>query len=473
LDDHFPHLISGLFDHPVAAEAILEEIPTALILLDARRRIRYMNRAASALTGYGPQEAKNIACHNIVRTRAYLKDSPVSKIAPDSGPVCVQSDLINRERLRIDVRITMIGLFDPAGRCLGYVDAIEDLRGTAQPQAQMHPAFGFAGMIGNSPDMENIFRTLPLIAGNDSPVLITGETGTGKDLAARAIHENSGRARGPFVKINCGALPETLLESELFGHCKGAFPGATENRQGRFRLAHNGTLYLAEIGDMPLALQARLLNLLDNKTVYPMGGTRGFQVDVRVIAGDHRNLEQMAEQGAFRKDMLFRLNMVRLHLPPLRQRGDDIGLLTDHFLHQFSTAFGKDIREPAPETLELLNAHKYPGNVRELRNIIKYAVNVCRQHQIEPRDLPAYLSSNIEPAAGRMKHETRTRQEPSGTVPGSFQPTAEGAATWAETEKQMIIDALVRTGGRRNKAAALLGWGRSTLWRKIKQYQIQ
>jgi transcriptional regulator with PAS, ATPase and Fis domain len=180
-----------------------------------------MNRAASALTGYGPQEAKNIACHNIVRTRAYLKDSPVSKIAPDSGPVCVQSDLINRERLRIDVRITMIGLFDPAGRCLGYVDAIEDLRGTAQPQAQMHPAFGFAGMIGNSPDMENIFRTLPLIAGNDSPVLITGETGTGKDLAARAIHENSGRARGPFVKINCGALPETLLESELFGHCKG------------------------------------------------------------------------------------------------------------------------------------------------------------------------------------------------------------------------------------------------------------
>ncbi|MFO7860873.1 MAG: sigma 54-interacting transcriptional regulator [Desulfosalsimonas sp.] len=473
MDDHFPHLITGLFDHPVAAEAILEEIPTALILLDTRRRIRYMNRAASALTGYGPQEAKNIACHNIVRSRAYLKDSPVSKISPDSGPVCVHSDLINRERQRIDVRITMIGLFDPGGRCLGYADAIEDMRAAAQPETQMHPAFSFAGVIGKSPDMENIFRTLPLIAKNDSPVLITGETGTGKDLAARAIHENSGRARGPFVKINCGALPETLLESQLFGHCKGAFAGATENRQGRFRLAHNGTLYLAEIGDMPLTLQARLLNLLDNNTVYPMGGTRSFQVDVHVIAGDHRNLEQMAEQGAFRKDLLFRLSMVRLHLPPLRQREDDIGLLTDHFLHQFSTAFGKDIQGPAPEALELLNSHTYPGNVRELRNIIKYAVNVCRQQQITPADLPAYLNGSILPAAGRMEHDNRSWKEPIGTVSGSFQPAPEGAATWAETEKQMIIDALVRTGGRRNKAAALLGWGRSTLWRKIKQYQIQ
>lgn len=472
MENHCQHLISGLLDAPVSAEAVFDEIPTALILLDARRQIRYMNRAASALTGYSTQEAKNMACHNIVRARAYLKDSPVSKISPDTGPVCVHSDLINRERQRIDVRITIIGLFDPDGRCLGYVDAIEDLRAAAQPETQMHPAFGFAGMIGKSPDMVSIFRTLPLIAQNHSPVLITGETGTGKDLAARTIHENAGRARGPFVKINCGALPETLLESELFGHLKDAFPGATENRQGRFRLAHNGTLYLAEIGDLPLALQARLLNLLDNNTVYPMGGTRGFQVDVRVIAGDHRNLEQMAEQGRFRKDLLFRLNMVRLHLPSLRHRGDDISLLTEHFLHKFATGFGKDIPKTAPETLDLLSTYPYPGNVRELRNIIKYAVNVCRQHQIQPDDLPAYLSRKINPAAGAADPDTQPRPVP-GTVSGTAQHSAEEAATWAETEKQMIIDALVRTGGRRNKAAALLGWGRSTLWRKIKQYQIQ
>lgn len=464
------HEIPGLLDQPVALERILDEIPAGILILDKDRRIRFMNRMLSALTGYSPDEARGIACRNIVRSKVCIQNCPAKQMAPSSGPACLQSDLVNRDRQKIPVRITLAPLPDGGGGQAGYLETVEDLRAVARMGVEMQRAFGFSKMIGKSPAMEKIFRMLPLIAQNESSVLITGETGTGKDLVAEAIHEASGRAKGPFIKINCGALPETLLESELFGHQKGAFTGAVDNKPGRFRLAHNGTLYLTEIGDLPLPLQVKLLTFLDDKIVYPLGSTRGYEVNVRMIAGTHRDLEQMVRQGKFRRDLLFRLNVVRVHLPPLRERGDDIRLLMDHFLNALNAKFGKKIQGFSREALVLLKNYAYPGNVRELRNIIEYAVNVCQSDRIGMADLPAYL---VEPEGPHpLAAEGKTADSPSGPA-GPVRSRPDDPDTWAEAEKRMIIDALVRAGGKRSRAAAILGWGRSTLWRKIKQYRIE
>jgi two-component system response regulator AtoC len=315
--------------------------------------------------------------------------------------------------------------------------------------------------------MEKLFRLIPVVAQTDSSILITGETGTGKDVLAEVIHNTSDRAKGSFIKINCGALPETLLESELFGHKKGAFTGAVNDKMGRLKLAHNGTLYLTEIGDLPLTLQVKLLTFLDDKVVYPLGSTSGFQADVRVIAATHRNLEQMVEEGLFRQDLLFRLNVVRLHLPPLRERVGDIDLLLDHFLKIFSGRFGKKIRSFSPQAKRLLQDYAYRGNVRELKNIVEYASNICQTESIGIEHLPAYLTD-----------ETILDQDHEALESGLLEDSPESqrelsGMDWAAIERRLIVDTLVKVNGKRSKAAEVLGWGRSTLWRKMKQYGLE
>jgi transcriptional regulator with PAS, ATPase and Fis domain len=358
---------------------------------------------------------------------------------------------------------------DSKGRIAGFLETVEDMRSLQALVRENRQAYSFGHLIGRSPQMEKIFQTLPLLAQSDSSALITGETGTGKDLVAEAIHHASDRAKGPFIKVNCGALPETLLESELFGHKKGAFTGAVENRQGRFRLAHNGTLYLTEIGDLPLSLQVKLLTFLDDKVVYPLGSPRGFEANVRVIAATHRNLEKMVEEGHFRKDLFFRLNVVRLYLPPLREREGDIRLLLDHFLNTFTKRFKKDIAGFSSKTLEILMRYPYPGNVRELRNIVEYAVNICEGNEIHPKHIPAYLTDS-EPMLAY--NESRKKDGDKHLEAPADQELREVSRTWFSTEREMIMEALIKARGRRNKAASLLGWGRSTLWRKMKQHGI-
>jgi PAS domain S-box-containing protein len=463
--------VNGLFDNPVALKALIDEIPTGILILDQNRRIITLNHGLEALTGFSRQEVAGIACHHVLRSRICFKECPLIKMDRDSEAICQQSDIINRERQLIPIRVTMATVSDLEGGHAGYIETVEDMRSIRDPGAEIHQAFSYSHIIGKSPKMEKIFQMLPLVAQNDSSVLVTGETGTGKDMLAEAIHESSGRAKGPFIKVNCGALPETLLESELFGHRKGAFTGAVENKTGRFRLAQNGTLYLTEIGDLPLPLQVKLLTFLDDKIVYPLGSSKGVHVDVRVIAGTHRNLEQMVETGQFRKDLLFRLNVVRLHLPPLREREQDKRLLMDHFLKTFSDHFGKPVKGFAREALSVLRAYEYPGNVRELRNIIEYSVNICEDGRIDIDHLPAYITETLEapPLAERSGAEPMA-------LPGDARMLrpAEGAtaATWPEREKQMIFDALSRAGGRRSRAAELLGWSRSTLWRKMRRHLI-
>ena len=461
--------IKGLFSQSVALKALIDEVPMGILILDPHRRIITMNRALEALTGFYRDEAAGIGCHHILRSRVCFKECPLLKLDKHSEPLSYESDIINKDRQRIPIRVTMAPVIDTSGEIAGYIETVEDIRAINTHDAEMYQAFSYSHIIGKSPKMERIFQMLPLIAQNDSSVLITGETGTGKDMLAEAIHESSSRAKGPFIKVNCGALPETLLESELFGHRKGAFTGAVENKPGRFRLAQNGTLYLTEIGDLPLALQVKLLTFLDDKVVYPLGSSKGVHVDVRVIAATHRHLEQMVKAGEFREDLLFRLNVVRLHLPPLREREEDLRLLIDHFFNNFTAHFGKSLNGFTSRALDLLKTYSYPGNVRELRNIIEYSVNVCQDERIDIRHLPAYLTETpSEPPPPKDALEApQAAQGPSLRAAAS----PEGK-NWAEIEKQMILDALYNAGGRRSRAAELLGWGRSTLWRKMKEHKI-
>ncbi|WP_461210578.1 sigma-54 interaction domain-containing protein [Desulfocurvus sp. DL9XJH121] len=457
-------LVHGILNSPVPFLPLLDEIPLAVLLLDTRRRVVAMNQAAEVLIGFPARRSLGLPCRYALRGSLCGRSCPLAGLDRDSSPACAEGDIINADRERIPVRVTASPVRAADGSVQGYMETVEDLRLLRNLEPSQQAAFGYAGIIGHSPKMEKLFQLLPSVAQTDSSVLITGETGTGKDLVAEAIHQSSDRAKGPFVKVNCGALPETLLEGELFGHVKGAFTGAVENKSGRFKLAHNGTLFLTEIGDLPLPLQVKLLSFLDDKTFYPLGGTKPVKVDVRIIAATLRDLEEMVAQRLFREDLLYRLNVVRMHLPPLRERGEDLEMLTDHFLAMFRASFGKEVKSLGPRTRDILLGHPFPGNVRELRNVVEYAVNVCEGDTVLPEHLPAYMTRPHPAPAPRPV-------EPGAPAP----PRAAArphAPNWDAAERELIMDALVQAKGRRGRAADILGWGRSTLWRKMKKHGI-
>lgn len=488
---------SGHLDPRVALPFIVDEIPLGLAVMDTRRRVVLLNRAMEALTGFDRKVAAPIPCRHILRSDVCLLKCPALDLGRASGTVCVEGNIVNRDRQKIPVRITFTPIRDPKGEAIGFFETVEDIRSLLALEGKTaEGAYTFGQIVGRSPQMERIYRFLPMIAQSDSSVLLTGETGTGKDLVAEAIHQGSPRAKGAFIKVNCGALPATLLESELFGHQKGAFTGAVENKPGRFRLAHNGTLFLTEIGDLPLPLQVKLLTFLDDRVIYPLGSTKGFLCDVRVIAATHRDLERMVREGSFREDLLYRLNVVRLRIPPLRERRDDVQLLLDHFLHAFIKRFKKPIKGFSVNAVRILLAYPYPGNVRELKNIVEYAVNVCQEDQIQPEHLPAYLLNPIPPEpepelatlsgsapATLFSYDTGEQTVPAedaaalerrillDAILKSRQEKREEPA-WPAIERRMILEAIVKARGRRGEAAALLGWGRGKFYRKVKQHGI-
>ena len=462
--------IKGLFSASIELPSLIDKIPLGIVVLDIQRRIVLINRAFEALSGFSVEDARGIPCFHIMRSKLCIQNCPLKHMDSNSESISVESDMINKERQLIPVLINLSPILNAEGKLAGFMETVEDLRPLKEVDSEATHAYAFRHLIGKSPEMTRIFQTLPLLAQSDSAILITGETGTGKDVLAEAIHQASDRAKGPFVKVNCGALPETLLESELFGHQKGAFTGAVENKPGRFRLAHNGSLYLTEIGDLPLPLQAKLLTFLDDKVVYPLGSAKGFQADVRVIAATHRNLDLMVKERKFREDLMFRLNVVRLHLPPLRDRGDDIRLILDHFINIFTKRLRKDINGLSKKALKILLDYPFPGNVRELRNIIEYAVNICPKGQIQFTHLPAYLSDTKRPYDHSASDTGEEKEWTASFVKTNSEQSSQ--KTWASLERDMIIEALVKSKGRRNKTAEMLGWGRSTLWRKIKQYNI-
>jgi transcriptional regulator with PAS, ATPase and Fis domain len=328
-------------------------------------------------------------------------------------------------------------------------------------------------IIGHSPKMQAVFEIMPLMARTDASILITGETGTGKDKIAETIHRNSPRGKHQFIKINCGALPPDLLESELFGHVKGAFTGALRDKPGMFKLADRGTIFLTEIGDMPLPLQVKLLSVLDDRAFYPVGGERKETVDVRVIAATHRSLREQVECGAFREDLFYRLNVLHIHLPPLREREGDIRFLLDYFLKDYATRLGKEVQSFSAAALDLLINYHFPGNIRELRNIVEYCANVCRCAAIDRSDLPGYLLDRAGAGAVVASPSSAARREEK-PVSDAGAPGREktGGGNWTAVEREMILEALKTARGNRSRAAAILGWGRTTLWRKMIQHGL-
>lgn len=311
---------------------------------------------------------------------------------------------------------------------------------------------GFTDIVGESTAMKRVFETLSLVAPSDATVLVYGETGTGKELVADAIHGNSLRAGKPFVKVNCAALPETLLESELFGHERGAFTGAARRKPGRFELADGGTVFLDEVGDMSLATQVKLLRVLQEREVEPLGGTRPLRVNIRLVAATHRDLEHEVKEGRFREDLFYRLNVVSVTLPSLRERRDDIPLLARSFLDIYRQRHARPVKGFLPKTLDALVRHDWPGNVRELENVIERAVLLCRSEYISTDDLPPPMSSSRQPVLLRVVM-------PPGT-------------TLEEVEKEAILQTLHETGGNRTSASQRLGITRKTLQNKLKEYGL-
>ncbi len=322
---------------------------------------------------------------------------------------------------------------------------VERLRHTAETGT------GFAGILGVSPEIRRLADVVERISSSDASVLVTGESGSGKELVARAIHSLSKRSRGPFVAINCAAMPDHLLESELFGHERGAFTGARAARVGLLRRAHGGTLFLDEIGDMSLALQPKLLRALQEKLVRPVGSDHEVNFDVRVVAATHRNLQQTVRSGDFRADLFFRLNVISIHVPPLRERRDDILLLAHRFLQEFAKRDGKPLDAFAPDVAHYLLRYDWPGNVRELRNTIEGAVTMARSHLVTREDLPSLL------------REGASETSATADAPGEFLPLA-------EVERRHVLAILDAVGGNKSEAARILGVDRKTLQARLQRY---
>ncbi len=357
------------------------------------------------------------------------------------------AQIINASGESIPVRLSTALLKD-AGGVIGGVETFQDLRQIEQLRKEIQSRYSFEDIVGRSPAMKSLFEILPDIADSNSTVLIEGGSGTGKELFARAIHNLSPRKRGPFVAINCGALPDALLESELFGHKAGAFTDARRDKPGRFQLANGGTIFLDEIGDVSPAMQARLLRVLQERVCEPLGGTAPLPVNVRVVAATNKDLAGLIREGKFREDLYYRVRVIHLRLPDLRERREDIPLLVAHLVAKYNRIEGKDIAGVSDAVMARLMGHDFPGNVRELENIVQHAFVLCRGGLIDVHHLPPELA------------------------PKAPMDSASGALSIRAMERDLIGAALRRHGGHRSRTAAELGINPSTLYRKMKSLGI-
>ena len=445
----------------IAVPDLLDAIPHPIVVVDRELRVVAVNRRLEPLTGLGQDEARGLYVDFVLRSSIGGRGRIFREVLDSGEDRVVEGDILGRDRSRLAMRFTLAPLHGPGDEVIGLVITL-DAPATPGAGADRDDP-GADTIIGQSAKMQAVFDLIPLMARTEASVLITGETGTGKDKVAEAIHQRSGRADRPFIKINCGALPEPLLESELFGYVKGAFTGAVKDKPGMFRLAQGGTLFLTEIGDMPLPLQVKLLSVLDDQEFFPLGGEKKVQVDVRIIAATHRPLKERVAAGLFREDLFYRLNVLHLHLPPLRERESDTRFLVNHFLRTFAGRTGTEARAFTPAALERIMAYPFPGNIRELRNVVEYCVNICPEGEIGVEHLPPpLLARAAEPVAAEA-------MVAAGTVPV---PAPVAGGDWLAIERQLIVDTLTRTRGNRSQAATILGWGRTTLWRKLKQHGL-
>jgi PAS domain S-box-containing protein len=428
-------------------DIILDSIADGVFTVDRDWKISFFNKAAEKITGVGREEAIGRHCFEVFRANICEKGCRLRQSIESGEPTVNKAAYIVRgDGKRIPISISTAVLKDKKGVITGGVETFRDLSVVETLRKELKRRYNFHDIVSKNKKMLDLFEILPQVALSDSSVLIEGESGTGKELFARAIHELSRRAEGPLVSVNCGALPDSLLESELFGHLAGAFTDAKKDRPGRFALADGGTIFLDEIGDISAAMQVRLLRVLQEKTFEPLGGTKTRKVDARVLAASNQNLDRLVEEGSFRKDLFYRINIVNLSIPPLRERREDIPLLVDHFIERFNRLRGKEVSHISTEALQLLMRHPFEGNVRELANIIEHAFVLCPGGILMPEHLPE----------GLRDHQRR------GPPAGSLQ----------ELEAQQIRAALERNGYNRAQTAAELGIHTTTLWRKMKRLAL-
>ena len=429
---------------------ILECISDGVFTIDYNWEITSFNRAAEEITGIARKDAIGRHCWEVFRSNMCEDGCALKKTMEEGRPFINTSGyIINSEKKRIPITTSTSLFIDKNGDVIGGVETFRDHSLVEELRKELSSSFMVEDIVSKSTAMKKIFNILPQISGSDSSVLIEGETGTGKELMARAIHNMSPREKKPFIAINCGAMPDTLLESELFGYKKGAFTNAVKDKPGQFALAHGGTIFLDEIGDTSPAFQVSLLRVLQEHEFTPLGGLTKEKTDVRIIAATNQDLAELLKKNQFRQDLYYRINVIRLTLPPLRQRMEDIPLLVERFINKLNMLQKKFIQGIDTKVIQSLMSYGFPGNIRELENIIEHAFVLCSEGYIKLRHIPNFL-----PLQATISE--REKNDPVRAV-----------------QIKLIIDALARNNNNRNSAAKDLGIHKSTLFRRIKKLGIK
>jgi len=430
-------------------EIILSSIADGVFTVDLDWRITYLNEAAERIIGVSKEEAAGRFCAEIFKANV-CERACVMRRTMETGRSIVNEviTILRADGRPLRLSVSTALLKDEDGNVVGGVETFRDISTEIELRKKLAKSYSFEDIISKNHEMYKLFDIMPDLAESDSTVLIEGESGTGKELFARAIHNLSYRGDGPLVPVNCGALPDSLLEAELFGYKSGAFTDARKDKPGRFAIAEGGTIFLDEIGDVSQAMQARLLRVLQDGIYEPLGAAESVKADVRVIAATNKSLGKLVKKGKFREDLYYRINVVSLNIPPLRKRREDIPLLVRHFVDTFNRLKNKNIEGVSPEVISILMSYDFPGNVRELENVIEHAFVLCRDEIIGPEHLPA-----------------RLRERDGGEE-------AQSGADLGRIEAKFIRDALRRNGWNRKKTAEELGIHKTTLWRKIRRLNI-
>jgi len=430
---------------------ILDSVTDGVFTVNHNFVITSFNKALEKITGYRAEDVMGTHCSEIFCSEICGTERCPMATAIQSGlsPSMQTMEIQTRDGRSVPVSVIANVLTDNMGNIIGGVEMVRDLTEINELRRKLAREGADQGILTRSPKMKRIMSVLPEFARSDATILILGESGTGKELIAQTIHAQSHRSDNPFVAVNSGALPDTLLESELFGYKAGAFTDARKDKKGRFAAAEKGTLFLDEIGDISPAMQVKLLRVIQSKTYEPLGANTPVRTDVRIIAATNRNLEEMVQEGTFREDLYYRLNVVKIELPPLRERMEDIPLLVEHFIDKFNRQRNRNVGGISEEVLSILIHHDFPGNIRELENIIEYAFILCHEGLIMPQHLPEWLT------AGKEEGET-----------------VAGPLTLKDMERKTIMEALKRNEYRKMKTCRELGISKDTLRRKIEAYNI-
>jgi len=434
-------------------EVILNSIADGVFTIDKDKNITSFNKAAEDITGITREQAIGRKCFDVFQSNICQTSCALEKtIQTGKQTIDLKVNILNAEGRRIPVSISTAVLKNKKDNVIGGVETFRDLSTLEKLKKEITKRYTFEDIVSKHHKMQEIFGVLPDIAESESTVLIQGPSGSGKELFARAIHNLSIRKSKPYIVVNCGALPENLLESELFGYVKGAFTDAKKNKPGRFALAEGGTLFLDEIADLSLALQVKLLRVLQEKEYEPLGSTGPIRANVRIIAATNKDLSQLLSQGTFRDDLYYRINVVKIALPSLADRREDIPYLIEHFIRQFNLKTGRRVTGISDEVLNLFMEYDFPGNIRELENLIEHAFVLCRTGEITTAHLPRDF---VEQAVQSSKIQS------------------EKQTTLEHAEAQVILDTLKRHRGNRQRSADELGMHVTTLWRKMKRLGIE